>query len=190
MRLGRGQNFDGKRVQANRHQRLHGINDNKDVLLASDGGYGFVGKLSDLVSKNKAGKAVLKPSKGGLVMPPLEVANYDEDLIVAISNEGRMLMFPLRELPRLAKGKGNKILGIPPARVAERVEFVVAIAVLGAQDSITIHAGKRHHNLRPADLEHYAGERGRRGNKLPRGFQNVDSIEVVPKAVKASEAER
>jgi topoisomerase-4 subunit A len=164
--------------------------DNKDVLLASDGGYGFVGKLSDLVSKNKAGKAVLKPSKGGLVMPPLEVANYDEDLIVAISNEGRMLMFPLRELPRLAKGKGNKILGIPPARVAERVEFVVAIAVLSAQDSITIHAGKRHHNLRPADLEHYAGERGRRGNKLPRGFQNVDSIEVVPKAVKASEAER
>jgi topoisomerase-4 subunit A len=51
-------------------------------------------------------------------------------------------MFPLRELPRLAKGKGNKILGIPPARVAERVEFVVAIAVLSAQDSITIHAGQ------------------------------------------------
>lgn len=97
-----------------------------------------------------------------------------------------MLMFPLRELPRLAKGKGNKIIGIPPARVAERQEFVVALAVLGAQDSITIHAGKRHHNLKPADLEHYAGERGRRGNKLPRGFQNVDGIEVVPKAVKGA----
>jgi topoisomerase-4 subunit A len=72
-------------------------------------------------------------------------------------------------------------MGIPPARVAERLEFVVALAVIGAQDSITIHAGKRHHNLKPADLEHYAGERGRRGNKLPRGFQNVDSIEVVAK---------
>ena len=160
--------------------------DGKDVLLASDGGYGFVGKLGDFVSKNKAGKAVLKPSKGGLVLPPIEVDNYDSDLIVAISNEGRMLMFPLRELPRLAKGKGNKIIGIPPARVAERQEFVVALAVLGAQDSITIHAGKRHHNLKPADLEHYAGERGRRGNKLPRGFQNVDGIEVVPKAVKGA----
>ena len=76
---------------------------------------------------------------------------------------------------------GNKIISIPTARVAERIEFVVALTVLTADDTLTVHAGKRHHNLKPTDLQHYQGERGRRGNKLPRGFQNVDRIEVVSK---------
>ena len=155
--------------------------DNKDVLLASDAGYGFVGKVSDLISKNKSGKAVLRAPKGGKVLAPRMVNDYKKDLIVAITNEGRMLMFPIAELPRLAKGKGNKIISIPTGRVAERVEFVVALTVLTADDTLTVHAGKRHHNLKPADLQHYEGERGRRGNKLPRGFQNVDRIEVVSK---------
>jgi topoisomerase-4 subunit A len=150
----------------------------RDVLLASDAGYGFVAKLGDLISKNKSGKAVLKLPKGAAVLPALEIEDYDNQLVVSVTNEGRMLMFPLRELPRLAKGKGNKIISIPSARVADRVEFVVAAAVLSTDQSLTVYAGKRHHNLKPADLEHYRGERGRRGNKLPRGFQNVDRIEV------------
>ena len=152
-----------------------------DVLLASDAGYGFVGKIGDLISKNKSGKAILRMPKGGQVLPAVMVNDYDNDLIVSITNEGRMLMFPISELPRLAKGKGNKIIGIPTARVADRVEFVVAMSVLTAEDSLTVFAGRRHHNLKPADLEHYRGERGRRGNKLPRGFQNVDRVEVVVK---------
>ena len=161
--------------------------DNKDVLLASDAGYGFVGKVGDLISKNKSGKAVLRAPKGGKVLAPRMVNDYKKDLIVAITNEGRMLMFPIAELPRLAKGKGNKIISIPTGRVAERVEFVVALTALTADDTLTVHAGKRHHNLKPADLQHYQGERGRRGNKLPRGFQNVDRIEVVLKGEPQSE---
>jgi len=152
-----------------------------DVLLTSDAGYGFVAKIGDLISKNKAGKAVLKLPKGSEVLSALILANYDEDYIVSVTNEGRMLMFPLTDLPRLARGKGNKVISIPSARVADRVEFVVAIAVLTNKDTLTVHAGRRHHNLKPSDLEHYQGERGRRGNKLPRGFQNVDRIEVISK---------
>lgn len=155
--------------------------DDRDILLASDAGYGFVGKVGDLISKNKSGKTVLRPPKGGKVLPVVMVDDYKHDLIVTISNEGRMLIFPIGELPRLAKGKGNKIISIPTARVADRVEYVVALTVLSDQDSLTIHAGKRHHNLKPADLQHYRGERGRRGNKLPRGFQNVDRVEVLKK---------
>lgn len=155
--------------------------DDKDVLLASDAGYGFVGKVGDLISKNKSGKAVLRAPKGGKVLAPRMVNDYKKDLIVAITNEGRMLMFPIAELPRLAKGKGNKIISIPTARVAERIEFIVALTVLTEEDTLTVHAGRRHHNLKPADLEHYRGERGRRGNKLPRGFQNVDRVEVIVK---------
>ena len=161
--------------------------DDKDVLLASDAGYGFVGKVDDLISKNKSGKAVLRPPKGGKVLAPRMVDNYKKDLIVAITNEGRMLMFPISELPRLAKGKGNKIISIPSARVADRVEFIVALTVLSEADTLTVHAGKRHHNLKPADLLHYKGERGRRGNKLPRGFQNVDRVEVITKGEAASD---
>ena len=161
--------------------------DDRDVLLASDAGYGFVGKVGDLISKNKSGKAVLRAPKGGKVLAPRMVNDYKKDLIVAITNEGRMLMFPIAELPRLAKGKGNKIISIPTARVAERIEFVVALTVLTADDTLTVHAGKRHHNLKPTDLQHYQGERGRRGNKLPRGFQNVDRIEVVSKVEPSGE---
>jgi topoisomerase-4 subunit A len=151
----------------------------REVLLASDAGYGFVATLADLHSKNKSGKNVLNLPKGATVLPACLIEDYQTDLIVAVTNEGRMLMFPLKDLPRLARGKGNKIISIPSARVAERVEFVVAIAVLTAEQSLTVFAGRRHHNLRPSDLEHYRGERGRRGNKLPRGFQNVDRVEVI-----------
>jgi len=153
--------------------------DDRDVLLASDAGYGFVAKLGDLISKNKSGKAILRLPKGSVLLPAVMIQNYESDRIVSVTNEGRMLMFPLSQLPRLAKGKGNKIINIPSARVAERIEFVVAMTTVTAEDTLTVYAGRRHHNLKPADLQHYQGERGRRGNKLPRGFQNVDRIEVL-----------
>ena len=88
-------------------------------------------------------------------------------------------MFALAELPELPRGKGNKIISIASGRVSERLEFVVALCVLSRSDVLTIHAGKRHLSMKPADLAHYRGERGRRGNKLPRGFQNVDRVEAV-----------
>ena len=153
--------------------------DDRDVLLASDAGYGFVARLGDLISKNKSGKAILRLPKGSVLMPAVMIKDYDSDGIVSVTNEGRMLMFPLSELPRLAKGKGNKIINIPSARVADRIEFVVAMTTVTAEDTLTVYAGRRHHDLKPADLQHYQGERGRRGNKLPRGFQNVDRIEVL-----------
>lgn len=153
--------------------------DSQKVLLSSDAGYGFVTKVADLQSKNKSGKNVLKLPTGSKVIPPILFANYEEDQVVAISNEGRMLLFALKELPELARGKGNKIISIPSARVSDRIEYVVALAVLGATESLTIYAGRRHLTLKSSDLEHYRGERGRRGNKLPRGFQNVDRVEVV-----------
>jgi len=150
-------------------------------LLASDAGYGFVTKLENLVSKNKAGKAVLSLPKGAKVLSPVPVSDVEGSVVVAITNEGRMLMFDLKQLPELAKGKGNKIIGIPTARVAERLEFVVAIAVLKEGQILTIHSGKRPFNLAMSDLEHYRGERGRRGNKLPQGFRKVDRVEVQDK---------
>lgn len=150
-------------------------------LVASDAGYGFVTKLDNLVSKNRAGKAVLSLPKGGKVLSPVAIRELAQDEVVGITNEGRMLMFKIAELPELAKGKGNKIIGIPPGRVAERQEYVVAYAVINAGQALVVHSGKRYIRLTMNDLEHYRGERGRRGNKLPRGFQKVDKVEVQEK---------
>ncbi len=147
-------------------------------VLASDAGYGFVVKLADLATKNRSGKAALSLPKGARALMPARISSLQEDLLVAISNEGRMLAFPVEQLPQLSRGKGNKILSIPSARVKSREEFVVALAVVAPGGKLVVHAGKRHHSLKWADLEHYQGERGRRGNKLPRGFQKVDFVEV------------
>ncbi len=53
--------------------------------------------------------------------------------------------------------------------------------------NVKILAGKRGMTLTAADLEHYQGERGRRGNKLPRGLQRVDGIEVVKAGITSAQ---
>jgi topoisomerase-4 subunit A len=121
---------------------------------------------------------VLSIPKGARVLSPVPVTNMETDLVAAITNQGKMLVIPVSEIPMLAKGKGNKIIGIPSAKVASREEFVQAIACVPEGGQLVIHAGKRHLSLKPADLEHYQGERGRRGSKLPRGLQRVDKVAV------------
>jgi topoisomerase-4 subunit A len=147
-------------------------------LLASDAGYGFVAKLGDLQTKNRAGKGAISLPKGGRVLQPSLITSVAGSWVAAATNEGRLLVFPLEDLPQLARGKGNKIIGIPSARVQSRDEFVVAVQVISERDSLLVYAGKRHIKLKFSELEHYRGERGRRGNKLPRGFQKVDAIRI------------
>jgi topoisomerase-4 subunit A len=153
--------------------------DNQQFLIGSDAGYGFVGKFSDMVSKNKAGKAYLTLPVGAEVMTPQAVVALESDWCLCISSEGRMLLFPLRDLPSLGKGKGNKLISIPPAKVQSREDVVKILAVVPDGEAVKITAGKRSMTLSAQDLEHYRGERGRRGNKLPRGLQRVDTIEIV-----------
>ena len=147
-------------------------------VLATDGGYGFVARLDTLTGKNKAGKAVLSLPKGCNVMAPIEVPDGEDLWVASVSNEGRLLLFPLEQLPEMSKGKGNKMLDIPGPRAARREEFVCGIAVLAANEPLMIHAGKRKLTLKADDLAYYRGERGRRGSKLPRGFQKVDRLEA------------
>ncbi|RUO48673.1 DNA topoisomerase IV subunit A [Pseudidiomarina aquimaris] len=159
-------------------QQVMMAQDEQRYLLASDAGYGFVCKFSDLVSRNKNGKAILNLPTGAKILPPNRVTDRDKDLLVVVSNEGRMLIFPVADLPELAKGKGNKMISIPALRAQSREEYVVATSVVPHDAAITLLAGKRKLTLKPDDLEHYRGERGRRGNKLPRGLQRVDAITV------------
>ncbi len=147
-------------------------------VAASDAGYGFVVKGEDLQAKNKAGKALLSLPAGAKVLPPRPLNDLDEDWLAAVTTEGRLLLFKVADLPQLAKGKGNKIIGIPGDRVASREEYLCDLAACSAPATLARQAGKRTLSPKPSDLEHYKGERGRRGNKLPRGFQRVDAILV------------
>ena len=148
------------------------------VVLASSSGYGFVANLGDLQTKNKSGKAALRVQEGAQVLIPRVVEN-EQDVLAAITNQGRMLVFPLTELPKLARGKGNKIIGIPKASFESGEDFLQEVAVLGEGRELRLLSGKRHFTIKSKDLENFVGNRGRRGNFLPKGFRKVDGIEVI-----------
>jgi topoisomerase-4 subunit A len=148
-------------------------------LMASSFGYGFIVSVEELYSKNRSGKAILSlPEKAGVLTPRL-VGNLKTDYIAAVTNVGHLLLFPIQQLPQLNKGKGNKIINIPSAALKEGSEYVVDVAVLNPKDSLRLYSGRRQLVLKFNELEHYLGERGRRGNKLPRGYQKIDSIETI-----------
>jgi topoisomerase-4 subunit A len=145
-------------------------------LLASDAGYGFRVQARDLLANKKSGKAVLRLPEGARVLKPSPLHDPDTDRLVAVTSAGHMLVIPVSELPAMARGKGNKIIGIPSKAVAERSEYLVGVLVVPEGGRVRVLSGKRHLTLKAADLNAYEGERGRRGNKLPRGFQKVDGL--------------
>ena len=144
-------------------------------LLATDAGYGFTVRLSELQSRNRAGKAVMNVSAGALVLPPVPVPG-PESLVVTLNSEGRLLVFPASEVPELSRGKGNKLFGIPGKKAESRQELMTAAVVLAPGQSLSVYSGERHMTLSPGDLEHYRGERAQRGAVLPRGWRNVERI--------------
>ncbi|MDH3409204.1 MAG: DNA topoisomerase IV subunit A [Gammaproteobacteria bacterium] len=152
-----------------------GDNDQKYVL-ASDAGYGFVAKLEDLVTRNKAGKAILRVPAGGKAVVPAPVPANTECLIAAVSSIGRLLMFEMDELPELAKGKGNKLLNIPGKKYQSGEEKLVAAAVVPEDGNLQVYSGSRVMTIRWNDSDPYYGERALRGGLLPRGWRNVDRL--------------
>lgn len=149
------------------------------VLIASDAGYGFIAKLGDLYVKNKNGKACIKLSPNSHLLTPRLVPEDHEVYVACATSVGRLLIFSMKELPELSRGKGNKLISIPAAKAASREEYVIDIQCLLLTDALTVYAGKRHFSLKGADLVHYQGDRGRRGNRLPRGLQNVTHLQIV-----------
>ena len=155
-------------------------------LVGSDAGYGFVCKGTDLLSKNRSGKALVNLPENAEIMAPQAVNDLETDEILTITNLGRMLLFPIKDLPQLGKGKGNKIINIPAAKAKSREEVVSHLIALPSGASVTLYAGKRKLGLKPSDLDNFRGERGRRGGLLPRGLQRVTEIEIDTSNIEAS----
>ncbi|MDX5333022.1 MAG: DNA topoisomerase IV subunit A [Gammaproteobacteria bacterium] len=145
-------------------------------LLATDFGYGFVCRFEDMVTRNKAGKSTLTVPKGARVLPPVKVRSLEDDWIVAVTSEGYMLVTHLGELPQMPRGKGNKIINVPGPKLKAREEVVMATILVQDGEAIRVTAGRKFKVMKGAEVDEYAGERGRRGSRLPRGFQKVDAL--------------
>ncbi|MBN6365237.1 DNA topoisomerase IV subunit A [Providencia rettgeri] len=154
--------------------------DEQKYLMASDAGYGFICTFNDLVTKNKTGKALISLPENAKVLAPIELHNEQEDLLLAITKAGRMLIFPVADLPQLSKGKGNKIINIAGAQAATGDDLLTWLMILPVGASMTLHFGKRKLKFKAEDLQKYRSERGRKGTSLPRGMHNIERIDIEP----------
>lgn len=149
------------------------------VLLSNTAGYGFVTRFDNLLAKNKAGKALFNLPKEAALLPPVVIKMQDNLQLAVAAGDGRLLVFAIEEVPELNKGKGVRLINITQARFTAGQEWLQSVSLVPENYSLTLHAGRRHLTLKTADLAHYAGERGKRGHKLPRGLQKVTDVEVA-----------
>jgi topoisomerase-4 subunit A len=157
-------------------QAMASGDDETRFVIASSHGYGFVTKFVNLTGRQKAGKAMLSLTPGAKVVQPAQVGNLDADRVVAVTSAGHLLAFPVSELPELDKGKGNKVIEIPKAKLG--TERVVAVAVVAPGGKLVVKSGSRTMTLSFKELDEYVGARASRGGLLPRGWQKVDGLAV------------
>jgi topoisomerase-4 subunit A len=164
-------------------------------LLATDAGYGFTVRLKELYSRNRSGKAVLRLTPGAQVLPPVPVpkaasgrdgeagapaaAAASDARVALVNSEGRLLVYPVSEIPELPRGKGNKLFGIATRKAQAREELLVALCALAAEQALAVFSGERQMKLTPSDLRAYQGARAQRGALLPRGWRTVERIQPL-----------
>ena len=93
----------------------------EEYFIAKNSGYGFICKLDDLFSRQKAGKAFLAVEDHARILPPQRVLPAMADAaepaphLASLSSDGRLLIFPLEQMKRLSGGKGVQIIGLKGA---------------------------------------------------------------------------
>ena len=152
-------------------------------LLASDAGYGFTARIRDLVSDRSAGKTVLSVPENAHVLAPTPVPSVDA-LVAAVSSEGKLLAFPVSEVPEMPRGKGNKLYDIPGKRARARSELMTAVAVVPPQAGLALWSGETKKVLEWRELQQYLGQRAQRGAVLKRGWpRKIERMEAqLPEA--------
>lgn len=144
-------------------------------VVAADNGCGFIVSGADLFSKTKTGKALINTGEAKALS--LQALDSDEDEILALNNAGRALILPARELPQLAKGKGNQIIGISKKQFAEGLRMN-HIVLLPAQTNVLLFAAKQKMRIRAEERGQYRGERGSKGVLLPKGYQQIERLDL------------
>jgi topoisomerase IV subunit A len=147
-------------------------------LLASDAGYGFTARLKELVTDRRAGKTVLNVPENAQVLVPAPVPSPDS-LVAVISSEGKLLVFPVGEVPEMPRGKGNKLYDISGKKARERSELMTAVAVVPPNARLVLHSAEQHKTLEWRELQAYLGERAQRGAVLRRGWpRRIERMEA------------
>lgn len=150
-------------------------------MISSSFGYGFIIEGNKLISKNKSGKLLINISSGVNLLEPKKIIDIESEYAINITNKGRLLLFPLKQLPVLSKGKGNKMINIPNNFLLNNEEFLLFADIISISSSLIIFSGKRKLTLSNEDLQAFISERGRRGTLLPRGFQKVNKVSIIKK---------
>jgi topoisomerase-4 subunit A len=136
-----------------------------NVLVASTGGYGFLTRLSDMMSSRRAGREFLNMEDNERPLQPLPYREVADNYVVAISEQGRMLLFQIAEMKQMARGRGVIIMGL------EKEEKLVAAAVTNQRTLTVFGVGRggkeREVTIGEKDMGHYAGHRARMGRVLP-----------------------
>ena len=149
-------------------------------LLASDAGYGFAARLGDLYARNKKGKQVLKVPENSQVLAAAPIPG-PEAFAVFVNNEGEVLALPAAQIETMSSGKGQNLYGIPGRKSADREEYLVAMAVVGPGETLTVHSGNNAPmKLKYDELGQFEDRKGRRRQRFSRAYKQVDRLEVAP----------
>ena len=152
-------------------------------LMGSSNGYGFFAKVGDLYTKNRKGKSCLRVTGGADVLVPADTrnTNYPKNTLIAAANSlGKLLIFPSEQIVEMNKGKGLKIIGIPPKKFKAGKERMVSLVILNSKDSLRVYSGKKPKIIRPDEFHKFLSDRGKRGRSVP-PFKKIDSLAVEPK---------
>ena len=147
-----------------------------NLIVASNFGKGFTMSVPKNPVKVKGGKIVVVLQEGSELLSPSRVP--DDGHVVLISNQGRMLVVDADSIPSRTRGMGVSLIGLS-SRGQDEPDRLIHILGIGPNDSVEVTAGKRTMTLSPKKLLEYAGRRGNRGRKLPRGYTNVSGLRIA-----------
>ncbi|MEM8732018.1 MAG: DNA topoisomerase IV subunit A [Pseudomonadota bacterium] len=139
------------------------------LIVASQGGNGFVVPEDDIVAQTRAGKQVLNV-KDDVARICHKVAG---DHVAVVSENGRLLVFPLVELPEMTRGKGVRLQKYNQVRGRQgTLELDGGLSDLTTfvfSDGLTwpMGGGRTRHQ---ADMSEWLGKRAGVGKKPPHGF--------------------
>ena len=144
------------------------------LLLANTGGYGLLARVTDMLGRNRGGKAFLTLEAGERVLPPAAIATGHSQ-VACLAMDGRLLVFALDELKLQAHGgKGLTLMDV------DAKAPLVSVSSLG--DTLRVlgsgRGGKpKDEWLKGAALAEHCGKRARKG-KLIAG---IKAVRVLPR---------
>jgi len=145
------------------------------IVLASSYGYGFITTFGNLISRHKAGKALLKLSSGAQILPPIVLETIQNTRLVTVNNNGMLLAINATSLAEMERGKGQAIMRLSQNELF--TEYLLTLTAITAQQTLVIYSGQRSMRLSFSDLERYL-DPTHYGRLLPRGWQKVERLEV------------